>query len=178
VRLVCPIDVVLNSKQVAYAERMGYLRYQNALTHNCGQDDGGSMDDALQRDIDGCYGELTFSVATGRAWVDNFMLPDFGHNIQVRCAPCKAARSPEWFGRMILRPKILVWTGTKFVDKGDDPKDNFVLVTGNPPYFRIEGWEVGYKIMRQEFKRIEANRPWAWFVPKSHLRLDLWQILD
>jgi hypothetical protein len=162
--MIAPIDVELSEEEIAQATGIGVRRHRNSAGYQMKH--GVSPEVALNIDITGSLGELAFCKAVGFVWpatVDHFKLADVSHNIQVRTAVCKARKPPDGFGTLIVRAD-------------DDDRDNFVLVVGNPPHYRVMGWIPGGFAKQDRWIKAHADRPDAWFVPSSGLFTDLSEV--
>lgn len=111
-----------------------------------------------QRDWDihilGALGECAFAKATNRYWngsVNTFKSGgDIGECIQIR------TRSKHSYD-LIVRDE-------------DKDGDVFVLVTGGPLEFRVQGWIRAADAKRREYRANYGNYGEAYFVPKDELR--------
>jgi hypothetical protein len=105
-------------------------------------------------DIEAAGAELAFSKFIGEEWVglvNTFSAPDVGTNWQVRYTNID-------HGCLILRLK----------DKGK-LMQNFVLVTGNLPHYKIKGYINGSQALKKKYVRNPNNGEPAFFVPQSDL---------
>jgi len=149
-----PILVSLTEEEMATAKRVAEKRNSESITAGY-KDKHGYVGDRLIINITGAYGELVFCKGFNITWsesVNTFKAPDVGSDIQIRTMLSK-------WRKLTVRPD-------------DDPKQRYVLVTGEPPNFRIEGWLYGYEAMQDKWEETYGGRPPAWFVPHTKLNHD------
>lgn len=136
------------------ARAIGGMRRMESLAKGLKGCAGFDLPGVWDTDIEGAAAELAYCKFRGQYWggtVNTFKAADVGVAVQIRSTP-----RPN--GSLILRP-------------GDDDSHYYVLVTGMIPKFRIVGWLRGREGKRDEFKQNPNNRPPAFFVPQSVLKL-------
>jgi hypothetical protein len=161
---IAPLLVTLDDEECETSRRVGKKRNDESSGYD---HVAGFEGDGEQIHIEGAAGECAFHKGMGLVWNQSsgtFKLPDARHNIQIRTATCKAYRPPDGFGTLIVRPR-------------DDPRDLFALVVGHMPYFAIMGWIEGERARHKDYRRTEADRPSAWFVPNRFLHKNLDDLL-
>jgi len=145
------VDVRLSWSEVRLASVIGVARRIASLAKGL-TDVNGEVSNPWGVDIEGACYELAVCKLMGWWWpatVNTGKAPDVnGH--QVRGTTCLG-------GRLILRGH-------------DDPQAAYIFVVGSAPNYQVVGWELGVRVMRDEFKDAPAGRRTAWFVPRSALR--------
>ena len=157
-----PLYVELTPDEIEFAKNIGDTRASESRRMGL-VDKNTSGKSGLFLDLIGAAGELAFCKGMNLEWsasINTFKLPDVGHDIQVRTAPCNAAYPPDDFGNLILK-------------QNDNPSHKFVLVVGNPPHFVIKGWILGRFGMIPRWLNNDA-RPPSWFVPYKKLNTGIW----
>ena len=142
------MKVKLSWHELAMATEIGRLRNLANIKYQR-QDSTNQKRYDWHNHLEGACGELAVAKALGRYWdgsVDTFKKPDVC-GFQVRTALSHK--------NLIIRP----------IDSGDD---NFVLVTGNSPFYEIHGWIKGSEGKQDKFWRTDVRAP-AWFVPIKYL---------
>ena len=142
------MKVKLSWHELAMATEIGRLRNLANIKYQR-QDSTNQKRYDWHNHLEGACGELAVAKALGRYWdgsVDTFKKPDVC-GFQVRTALSHK--------NLIIRP----------IDSGDD---NFVLVTGNSPFYEIHGWIKGSEGKQDKFWRTDVRAP-AWFVPIEYL---------
>jgi hypothetical protein len=114
-------------------------------------------------DIEGAAAEYAAAKGLGMLWdgsVNTWKKADLGDRIQVRSAQEKA--DPKNPGKM--QPISLI------VRKDDKEEENYILVIGSIPHFRIVGWCSGVDAMQDKYRRNPHGGVESWFVPQEDLK--------
>ena len=145
------VDVTLAPHEMVFAAWTGVRRNveskRRGLHHSAGYEG-----DGWGENIEGAGGELAVAKALNVYWdgsVNTFKQPDLP-GLQVR------TRSRHDYD-LIIRP-------------GDAPEERYILVTGQMPNYRIQGWARGSDVMLPQFLKEYGGRPAAYFVPASKLQ--------
>jgi hypothetical protein len=146
------VDITLAPHERDLAAWVGVRRNDEAkrqgLCHKAGY-----KGDGQKVNIEGAGGELAVAKALNVYWdgsVNTFKQPDLQGGLQVR------TRSRHDYD-LIIRP-------------GDAPEERYILVTGQMPHYRIQGWARGVDVMLPQYFKSPNDRPEAYFVPASKLQ--------
>jgi len=146
------MNIALEWYEVSRAALVGVTRNVEALRR--GYQHTRVIHDEWNIHILGALGECAFAKATGRYWsgsVNTFKSGgDVGENIQIR------TRSKHTYD-LIVRD-------------GDKDGDIFVLVTGGPTEFQVQGWIGAADAKKEKFKQNYGGYGNAFFVPARELK--------
>lgn len=145
------VAVTLTNAEVMVAGQVAVMR-QVAAQQKGLQDKHGFVGDPWQAHVEGACGEMAAAKAMGVYWsptVNTFKSGFDVGNWQVR------TRSRHDYDLLIR--------------DGDDPSQNYILVTGACPSYRVHGWITGQAARRPEWRQTHGGRPAAWFVPQNAL---------
>jgi hypothetical protein len=137
--------------EVSRAALVGVSRNVEAMRKQC--QNRSTVPDDWGIHILGALGECAFAKATNRYWngsVNTFKRGGDVGRIQVRT---RARHDHD----LIVRPQ-------------DKSEDVFVLVTGGPSSFEIQGWCVGEEAKQDAFTANHGGYGEAYFVPAKSLR--------
>jgi hypothetical protein len=144
------MDVKLEWHEVVMASEIGRYRQLASIKRGLA-DKHGFSGDGWSEHVEGACGEMVVAKHLGVYWdggINTFKEPDLP-GIQVR------TRSRHSFD-LIVRPD-------------DSDTDQFVLVTGHCPSYRIRGWILGRDAKKPEHLKDHGGRPPAYFVPAELL---------
>ena len=148
-----PISVTLTWEEMKEAATVGICRNVESLRQGDKNAHGYDGSDTWTVNIEGACAELAFAKAMGikgDGGINTYKAADVGNDWQVRW-------SPEHGNRLIVR-------------SNDSDDHRFVLVSGQSPSFRIQGWRRGRDAKRPYWREAPCGRPAAYFVPKNCLR--------
>lgn len=145
-------EVVLTWHEMAAAAAVGVQRQIRAMRSGLTDKHGLDPDNGWNVHIVGAQGEMAFCKATGVYWpasIDRFKLDaDVG--------PCEIRTRTNHSYDLLIRE--------------DDADRPFILVTCEPPVFRIHGWiKASEARSHSEWVKTHGGREPAWFVPSSEL---------
>lgn len=146
--------VTLTDYEILLAASIGVQRRMESMTASRKNAHGFDGEHEWDVDIYGALAEKAFCKFMGWQWsglVNTFKLPDCGANVQVRHTMLTA-------GCLIVRPN-------------DADDEIFVLVTGRMPMFTVCGGLFGRDAKQRQYFKAYADRPGAYFVPQSSLKM-------
>jgi hypothetical protein len=145
------IEVVLNKNEIYIAAIVGIRRNITSMdSSSCNEVK--NKDFGWHTDIEAACAELALAKGLGVYWdysVNTFKKPDVGYR------QCRHAQ--ELNKKLIVRPK-------------DKELDNFWLVLGTTPKFKIVGWIFGSEAKTEKYAYKGFNgMPDCWMVPQDAL---------
>ena len=143
--------ITLTINELAVAANVGARRQLSAI--EAGLRDKHGAKQGWQIHIEGAAGEIAVAKFLNRHWscsVNTFRSEPDVSTYEVR------TRSEDWHD-LIIRPD----------DKDESP---YILVTGQAPYFTVQGWLYAREGKVPDFWKAPGGRPPAWFVPQGILR--------
>jgi len=144
-------NIQLSQLEIMWASQIGTIRHTEAIKKGL-SDKHGFDGDGLMIHINGACGEMAVAKALGIYWagsINTFKKERDVGKWEVR------TRSKDYYD-LLIRPD-------------DDENNIYILVTGEIPTFKVQGFILGKSAKRQEWMKDYGGRPPAYFIPKEYL---------
>ena len=144
------MNITLEPYEIIMGAMVGVRRRVSSIAKKL--DRGSTQGDPWGIDIEGALAEVAVAKALGIYFsgsVDTYKSPDLA-GIQVRWTPLDQ-------GRLIVRDQ-------------DNDNENYILVTGTCPNYKISGWIEGFNAKDSQYISAPNGRSAAYFVPQESLK--------
>ena len=144
------MNITLEPYEIIMGAMVGVRRRVSSIAKKL--DRGSTQGDPWGIDVEGALAEVAVAKALGIYFsgsVDTYKSPDLV-GIQVRWTPLDQ-------GRLIVRDN-------------DCDNENYILVTGTCPNYKISGWIEGFNAKDSQYISAPNGRSAAYFVPQESLK--------